>query len=91
MKDRQKQPLAEPANYQIHIQGTLDDSWGDYFGGRIVPTEDETVTILRTSPMDQPALVGLVNHLNGMGLCLLLVEQVDVEKGCPAVENNKKQ
>jgi hypothetical protein len=83
--------LKAPATYQIHIQGTLDDSWGDYFGGRIVSTEDETVTILRTSPMDQPALVGLVNHLNGMGLRLLLVEQVDVEKCCPAVENNKKQ
>lgn len=73
--------LKEPTTYQIHIQGTLDDSWSDYFGGQIVTSEDETVTILRTSPMDQPALVGLINRLNGLGLRLLLVEQVDLVEG----------
>lgn len=81
MKDRQKQLLAEPANYQIHIQGTLDDSWGDYFGGRIVSVDDGAVTIVQTPSMDQPALVGLINRLNGLGLRLLLVEQVDLAEG----------
>jgi hypothetical protein len=86
VKDRQKQPLAEPANYQIHIQGTLDDSWGDYFGGRIVFAEDGAVTIVHTPSMDQPALVGLINRLNGLGLRLLLVEKVDLAEGHTADE-----
>jgi hypothetical protein len=32
--------------------------------------------------MDQAALVGLVNRLNGMGLRLLAVEQMPIGKNC---------
>jgi hypothetical protein len=74
--------LCEPSVYHIHIQGSLDETWGDYFGGDIVSTSDETdpsMTTLRTLPMDQAALVGLVNRLHGLGLLLLYVEHVCVE------------
>jgi hypothetical protein len=76
--DQGKLALCEPAIYQIHIQGTLDQSWGDYFGGQVVSTLDGAdrlpVTILRTPPIDQAALVGLVSRLHALGLLLLLVE-----------------
>jgi hypothetical protein len=38
------------------------------------------VTILHTLPMDQPALVGLVNRLNGLGLRLLSLEHFFIEE-----------
>jgi hypothetical protein len=85
VNDRQKLALCEPSVYQIHIQGTLDESWGDYFGGQIVSVKAEVdqlpVTSLRTPLMDQAALVGLISRLHGLGLRLLLVEHVCVEDG----------
>jgi hypothetical protein len=80
MNDRQKLALNEPAIYQIQIQGTLDENWGDYFGGQIIYSTDQAVTTLHTPLMDQPALVGLVGRLNGLGLRLLSVKQMPVEK-----------
>ena len=91
MNDRKRLKLREPSVYQIHIQGSLDESWGDYFGGEIVSSDDEAgqldVTTLRTPPMDQTALVGLISRLHGLGLPLLLVEHVSVEKGRSSVNH----
>ena len=78
MSDQQLLPLYEPAIYQIQIQGALNESWGEYVGGQAVSSTDGTVTTLRTPPMDQAALVGLVSRLNGLGLRLLSVEQENV-------------
>ena len=67
-----------PAVYRICIQGELDESWFEYFGARSASAEvDEsgnTVTIIISEPMDQGALVGLVNHLNALGIPLISVE-----------------
>ena len=91
MNDRQELKIREPSIYQIHIQGCLDESWGDYFGGEILSSYDEAgqfdVTTLRTPPMDQAALVGLVSRLHGLGLPLLLVEHVSVKEGRSSVNH----
>lgn len=88
MNTEQKLVLKEPSIYLIQIQGTLDDSWGDYFGGEFETSQaDESqppVTILRTPLIDQAGLVGLVNRLNGLGLRLLSVESVPAESDLPA-------
>lgn len=79
---RQKLALREPFVYAIHIQGILDESCGDYFGGQIVSTKDKAdrlpMSTLRTPPMDQ-ALVGLISRLHGLVLLLLSVEHVCAE------------
>ena len=82
MSERQQLALRDPSIYNIHIQGILDESWGDYFGGKVVTDADGVVTTLCTPLMDQAALVGLVNRLNGMGLRLLAVEQMPIGKNC---------
>ena len=91
MNNRQKLKLREPSIYQIHIQGCLDESWGGYFGGEILSSYDEVgqfdVTTLRTPPMDQAALVGLINRLHGLGLPLLSVEHVCVRKDRASVNH----
>jgi hypothetical protein len=79
VNDQHRFALQEPSIYRIHIQGVLNESWGDYFGGQVVSspveeTDSVPATMLRTPPMDQAALVGLVNRLHGLGLRLLLVE-----------------
>jgi hypothetical protein len=78
MSDQKKLEMKEPCIYQIQIQGTLDESWGDYFGGGFVTIKDDDnlITTLHTLPIDQPEFVGLVNRLNGLGLRLLSVKSV---------------
>ena len=75
--------MSEPAVFQICIQGELDESWSEYFDAQSVSVEtDETgnsVTVFITEPMDQAALVGLVNHLNALAIPLISVEPVQVE------------
>jgi hypothetical protein len=75
--------MYEPAVFQICIQGELDESWSEYFGVQSVSFEiDEagnTVTVFITDPMDQAALVGLVNHLNALGIPLISVEPILME------------
>ena len=82
MHDLPKLGLKEPSVYLIQIQGTLDDSWGDYFGGEFMTFQDDEqnpLTTLRTPLIDQSELVGLVNRLNGLGLRLLSVESMLAE------------
>ena len=73
-----KLKLQQPACYRICAQGTLDASWSDYFAGLEVtcpPTASAVpVTILRGQLTDQAMLLGVLNGLYGLGLCLLLVE-----------------
>jgi hypothetical protein len=91
LNNRQKLALKDPSIYQILIQGTLDESWGDYFGGQVVSTRDEAdqlpETTLRTPAMDQATLVGLVSRLHGLGLRLLLVEHVCFEEDRSSVSH----
>ena len=93
MQDRQRLTLKEPSIYHLRIQGILNESWGDYFGGEIVSTKKVEnqfpVSTLRTPPMDQATLVGLISQLNGMGLRLLLVEQLYVEEDPSTVDNRQ--
>jgi hypothetical protein len=84
--------LMYPSIYFVRIQGILDASWGYYFGGQIFGTIGETsgnlVTQLQTPLIDQPGMVGLINCLNGLGLCLLSVECVSDEMGQPSRDSD---
>ena len=75
--------MSKPTVFQICIQGELDESWSEYFSAQSVSIEtDKTgnaVTVFMTEPMDQAALVGLVNHLNALGIPLISVEPFQVE------------
>lgn len=79
----QKISMHEPAVFRIRIQGELDESWSEYFGAKeiSVKTNDagNVVTIIISEPMDQGALVGLVNRLNTLGIPLISVEPAKLE------------
>lgn len=70
--------MHRPAIFRIRIQGELDESWFEYFGAQSVSVEVDKggnkITVLISEPLDQGALVGLVNQLNALGIPLISVE-----------------
>lgn len=70
----------EPGIYRIVIQGRLDDSWTDWFGGMELAaslTDDgQTITSLSGAIVDQAQLHSVLTRVRDLGLTLLLVELV---------------
>lgn len=75
-----KYTMHEPVVFRIRIQGQMDESWSEYFSAQSVTIESDEagnkVTVLISKPIDQAALVGIVNHLNSLGIPLIAVEPV---------------
>ena len=77
--------MFDPAVYSIRIQGKLGGSWSEYFCAQSMSLEEDEAghisTVLISEPVDQAALVGIINHLNGLGLPVVSVEclQTSVE------------
>ncbi len=73
-----KLTMSDPAVFRVCVQGRLDDHWADYFATQsITAAADEAgnvVTTLISEPMDQGALVGLINRLNTLGIPVISVE-----------------
>ena len=64
----------QPASYLIRIQGTIDQTWSDWFGGfTITPQNGETV--LEGEVIHQAALHGILAKINELGLVILSVEK----------------
>jgi hypothetical protein len=72
--------MFDPAVFSIRIKGRLRERWSEYFGAQSISVEEDEdglcTTLLISEPMDQAALVGMINCLNGMGLPLVSVEGV---------------
>ena len=65
----------QPASYRIRIQGTIDPTWSDWFGGfTITPQNGETV--LEGEVIDQATLHGILAKINDLGLVILSVEKL---------------
>jgi hypothetical protein len=64
-KHRQKLNMYESWVFAIRIQGELDEHWSEYFGAQSMSVEaDEAgfpVTSLISEPVDQAALIGMIN------------------------------
>jgi hypothetical protein len=65
----------EAAFYEIRVQGILDESWSEWFGGLDVRPLDRGETLLTGHIRDQSALHGLLNKIRDLGLPLLRVEK----------------
>lgn len=76
------QPWA-PATYQIKVEGGLEESWSDWFGGmriEVMKRKDQSVvTTLAGRLVDQSELTGVLNGLAEMQLPILSVECVSIE------------
>jgi len=70
-------PLDDPSDYQIRVQGVLDHKWADWFDGMAIKPQENGETVLVGSVADQPALHGLLSKIRDLGLTLLALERVE--------------
>jgi hypothetical protein len=67
----------EPGQYQIRLQGHLDDSWAGWFGGLTVTLAENGETFLTGPIVDQAALHGLLRKVRDLGMPLLAVSRIE--------------
>jgi len=76
--------LGTPATYRITVQGYLDSSWSDHFGGLAVSNEvgkdGSPLTVLTGWLVDQAALFGILDGLYGLGFPLVAVECLEINQ-----------
>jgi hypothetical protein len=65
---------AQPARYEIRVEGALGEQWSAWFGGLQVASDGADTVISGVIP-DQPALHGLLNQIRDLGLCLVSVRR----------------
>jgi len=71
----------QPTAYQIRIKGHLGRQWTDWFGGLAITLEDNGDTLLTGLVTDQAALHGLLRKVRDLGMPLVSVSPVLLEKG----------
>lgn len=66
-------------HYQIIIEGSIDISWSDWFGGLQMDSwmieDGSTITRLSGNLLDQAALRGLMNKIWDLNLTVLYLKQ----------------
>ena len=75
--------LDQPETYRIEIEGRLDEDWSDWFDGLIIASEDEEsipITTLSGTVVDQAALHGILIRIRDLGLPLLSVRRVEIDR-----------
>jgi hypothetical protein len=68
---------AEPARYELHVQGVLEPRWSAWFEGLQVSSDERGQTTITGPVADQAALHGLLAKVRDLGLPLLSVRQID--------------
>jgi len=77
----------EPGRYEIRLTGHLDDRWADWFAGLTITWEDNGETLLTGPVADQAALHGLLRKVRDLGLPLVSVLRIELERAHrPAVK-----
>jgi len=66
--------VAEPARYEIRVEGALGQEWSAWFDGLDVASEGSN-TVISGVIADQPALHGLLNQIRDLGLGLISVRR----------------
>ena len=62
-----------PREYEIRVEGHLDDTCNDFFQGLALTRVDNGQTLLRGSLPDQAALHGILERIRDLNLCLISV------------------
>jgi hypothetical protein len=76
--------IETPATYRIRVKGNLDDTWSERLAGMDImskSTEDnESISTLVGTLVDQAELVGVLNNLYELHLPLLTVEVLEGDR-----------
>ncbi len=70
----------ESGRYEIRLAGHLDARWASWFDGMTVSHEDSGITAISGQIADQAALHGLLQRVRDLGLPLISVERVELDR-----------
>lgn len=62
-----------PRIYTIRIQGVLHNRWKNWFDCMTITNLDSGETIIEGLIQDQSALVGVINQIHNLNLCLISI------------------
>jgi hypothetical protein len=71
---------AEPARYELRVQGVLEPHWSAWFEGLQVTSDQPGQTTIAGPVVDQAALHGLLAKVRDLGLPLLSVRRLDPDR-----------
>jgi hypothetical protein len=77
--DVSKEEYDDAALYEIRIEGHLDDRWAGRFDGLTLAREENGVTLLTGTVVDQAALHGLLRAVRDLGVRLLSITRLQPE------------
>ena len=84
LKTGQKLTVGCPATYQIEVHGYLDTRWSDWFDDMVitpvVDAEGTSITRVSGTVVDQAALHGMLRKLYDLGLPLLSIKPLDLNR-----------
>ena len=69
-----------PANYELRIDGHLDEHWSAWFGGLTLTCEEDGTTTLRGAVTDQAELHSLLAKVRDIGTTLISVKTIDEQQ-----------
>ena len=72
--------MATPECYEIRVRGRLGPEWSDWFDGLTVSHQPIGELVLTGPVPDQAALHGILIKIRDLGLPLLSVRRVEVDR-----------
>jgi hypothetical protein len=65
---------------EIHIKGTIEAQWSEWFGGLALSPSDRDETILSGQVQDEAALYGIISRLRDLGLKLTSLSSEEIKE-----------
>jgi hypothetical protein len=69
-----------PARYEIRVEGVLGSPWSDWFEGLRITSDAPGETSISGAIADQAALHGLLARVRDLGLVLVEVRRIDLDR-----------
>jgi hypothetical protein len=73
-------PTSNPQYYEIRLKGHLETRWVKWFDGLAIRLDENGNTLLSGLVVDQAALHGLLKKVRDLGLPLLSVNPVQINR-----------
>jgi hypothetical protein len=70
----------EAETYEIQVRGHLDHHWATWLGAADLHHNSDGTTSIRTAPIDQSQLHGLLAQLRDIGAAVTMLKATDVPR-----------
>lgn len=77
-----------PEPYEVRVRGHLDEHWVAWLGGTELVLSDDGTTSIRTGPIDQAQLHGLLAHIRDIGAPITQIRTLDDPDPTPATSGS---